>query len=118
MDLWGREDGGRDRVDRGATKGPGAQAELHPRVQEPDDCDQCQCRHSHDISRIPMGVLCVKLNQRDASSVNDYLPIAFIYRCRTFHIQWYTYILLVLSSKERSPTYVYYVEINNALIKN
>lgn len=104
MDLWGREDGGRDRVDRGATEGPGAQAELHPRVQEPEDCDQCQRRYSHDISRIPMGVLCVKLNQRDASSVNDYIPIAFIYRCRTLHVQWYTYILLVLSSKERSPT--------------
>lgn len=104
MDLWGREDGGRDRVDRGATEGPGAQAELHPRIQEPEDCDQCQRRYSHDISRIPMGVLCVKLNQRDASSVNDYLPIAFIYRCRTLHVQWYTYILLVLSSKERSPT--------------
>lgn len=104
MDLWGREDGGRDRVDRGATEGPGAQAELHPRVQEPEDCDQCQRRYSHDISRIPVGVLCVKLNQRDASSVNDYLPIAFIYRCKTLHVQWYTYILLVLSSKERSPT--------------
>lgn len=79
MDLWGREDGGRDRVDRGATEGPGAQAELHPRIQEPEDCDQCQCRYSHDISRIPLGILCVKLNQRDASSVNDYLHIAFIY---------------------------------------
>lgn len=79
MDMWGREDGGRDRVDRGATEGPGAQAELHPRVQEPEDCDQCQCRYSHDISRIPLGILCVKLNQSDASSVNDYLPIAFIY---------------------------------------
>lgn len=118
MDLWGREDGGRDRVDRGATEGPGAQAELHSRIQEPEDCDQCQRRYSHDISRIPVGVLCVKLNQRDASSVNDYLPIAFIYRCRTLHKQWYTYILLVLSSEERSPTNVYYVEINNALIKN
>lgn len=104
MDLWGREDGGRDRVDRGATEGPGAQAELHPRIQEPEDCDQCQRRYSHDISRIPLGILCVKLNQRDASSVNDYLPIAFIYRCRTLHVQWYTYILLVLSSKERSHT--------------
>lgn len=118
MDLWGREDGGHDRVDRGATEGPGAQAELHPRIQEPEDCDQCQRRYSHDISHIPLGILCVKLNQRDASSVNDYLPIAFIYRCRTPYIQCYTNILLVLSSKERSPTYVYYVEINNALIKN
>lgn len=60
MDLWGREDGGRDRADRGATEGPGAQAELHPRNQEPEDCDQRQRHYSHDISHIPLGILCVK----------------------------------------------------------
>lgn len=59
MDLWGRENGGDDRIDRGATEGSGAQAELHPRNQKPEDRDQRQRHYSHDTSHIPMGILCV-----------------------------------------------------------